>query len=106
VVDRPHELRELLVDDRDEHLGGIDGLEDLGADGRRLDPVDEVLDDLEADVGGEEGAADLLEALFDVGLGEAALAGKLPEDAAQGFAQGLEHGSGILTFKPVGCNEG
>ena len=51
MVDRSHEILELPVDDRDEHLGRIDVLQDLLADRLSLDTVAEILDDLEVDVG-------------------------------------------------------
>ena len=56
-----------------------------------LDPGDEAADDLEVDVGLEQGDADLAEDLVDVGLGEAALAAEALEDALEAVGKCLEH---------------
>ena len=45
--------------------------------------ADEALDDLEVDVGLEQGEADLAQDLVDVGLGEAAPAAEACEDAVE-----------------------
>ena len=71
-VDRPHEVAQLVVDDLDDLLAGIDARDHGRADGLGLDPLDEVLDDRDRDVGLEQGLADLAQALVDVGVGELA----------------------------------
>ena len=58
---------------------------------RAADAVEELLHDLEVDVGLEEGEADLAQRGVDVGLGEDTLAAEGPEDALEPLAQRLEH---------------
>ena len=67
-------------------------LEDLRADGPLADPGDEVLDDLEVDVGLEEREPDLAHGGVDVGLADAAAAGQGAERLAQAVGEGVEHG--------------
>ena len=75
----PHEGDELLVDDLDDHLGGGEAFKHILPDGALRDALYEVLDDLIADVGFEQGEAHLAHRLLDVRLAEAALAAELPE---------------------------
>ncbi len=79
VVDRPHQVDQLLVDDADHLLVGIERLEHRLADGLLADPGHEVLDDREADVGLEQGLLHQGQAVAHVRLGQPAL-------AAQGLA--------------------
>ena len=72
------EVLELVGDDFDELLGGVEGGGDVGAEGAGADVLDEVLGDGEVDVGLEEGGADLAEGVGDVFVGDGAL-------AAEGF---------------------
>ncbi len=67
-----HQLGELLVDHLDHHLARIEALEHPGADGLLTDAGDEVLRDLEVDVGLEQREADLPHRLVDVGLAQLA----------------------------------
>ena len=57
------------------------------------DPGDEVLDDLEVDVGLEEGEPDLAHGGVHVGLADPAAAGQVAERLSQPLAEGVEHGS-------------
>ena len=86
------ERDELVVDDLHDLLAGGQALEDLGADGPLADAGDEVLDDLEVDVGLEEAEPDLAHRGVDVGLADAAAAGQVGEGLAQAVAEGVEHG--------------
>ena len=87
--------RELVVDDLHDLLARRQALEDIGADGALLDPGDEVLDDLEVDVGLEQGEADLAHRGVDVGLADAATAGQRSERLAKAITQGVEHAHGL-----------
>ena len=80
-------------------------VEDLGADGPLADPGDEVLDDLEVDVGLEQRQADLAHRGVDVGLADAAAAGQAGEGLAQALAEGVEHGFGGLRVGSAGRRE-
>ena len=93
-VARREELDELVVDDLDDLLAGRQALEDLVADGPLADARDEVLDDLEVDVGLEQRQPDLAHGGIDVGLADPAAAGQVAERLAQPLAEGVEHGPG------------
>ena len=83
---------QLLVDDLDDLLAGVEALEHVGADGPLADARHEVLDDLVVDVRLEQGEANLAHGGIDVGLGDAAAAGQLAEDVAQAVGKVVEHG--------------
>ena len=74
-----HELRELLVDDLDDDLCRRQRLEDVLANRALLDGLDELLDDLEVDVGFEKCHAHLAHRLIDVILRQLAMAAELLE---------------------------
>ena len=97
-VERPvagrQERDELVVDDLHDLLAGGQALEDVRADGALADPGDEVLDDLEVDVGLEQREADLAHRGIDVGFADPAAAGQVAEGLAQALAEGVEHGPG------------
>ena len=57
---------------------------------RSRDPLEELLDDLEVDVGLEQGEADLAQGGVDVGLGEGPLAAQRPKDPLELVAQSFE----------------
>ena len=65
---------QLVVDDLDDLLGRREALGQLGPGRLLLDPADEALDDLEVDVGLEEGEADLPGHLVDLLVPQAAAA--------------------------------
>ena len=66
-VSPPRVCDQLLVDDLDDLLRRAERLGELRADAALPDAGDEVPDDLEVDVGLEQGEADLAEDLVDVG---------------------------------------
>src|SRR5439155_8597786 len=80
-----------LVDDLDDLLGRAEALGQVGADALLADARHHALDDLEVDVGLEQGQADLAQDLVDLGLAQAATAAQAPEDAIEAIGQGLEH---------------
>ncbi len=67
-----HQLGELLVDDLDDHLAGLEALQHALADRLLADAGDELLGDLEVDVRLEQGEADLAHRLVDVVLAQLA----------------------------------
>ena len=77
----PSGRRQLLVHDLDDLLDRVQPLQHLHADRALADAPDEVLDDLEVDVGFQQGQAHFTEGLADVLFGQRALA-----------AQSLENG--------------
>ena len=72
------ERGELLVDDLDDLLAGVEAAEDFLADRALLDARDELLDDLEVDVGLEQRQPDFAHGGVDVGLADPAAAGEGP----------------------------
>ena len=66
----PSVVGQLLVDDLDDLLGRRQALGELRSGAAGLDPLDEVPDDLERDVGLEQGDPDLAEDLVDLGVAE------------------------------------
>ena len=77
--------------DLDDHLAGVDVLDDLGADGALLDALHEVLDDLVVDVGFEQGHAHLAHGHVDIVLGDPAAAGEAAEGSLEAIGEGVEH---------------
>ncbi len=89
---RAQSLDQRVVDDLDDHLTGLDRLDDGGADGPGAGAVDEGAHDVEGDVGLQQGAAHLAHGGGDVLLGEGAAAGQLVQYAGELFGEALEHG--------------
>src|SRR5258706_5809289 len=94
AVARAEQRHELVVDDLHDLLAGGQALQDLGPDRLLADAADEVLDDLEVDVGLEEAEPDLAHRRVDVRLADAAAAGQVRKGLAQAFGEVVEHGSG------------
>ena len=94
------QLDQLVVDDLHDLLARGEALEDLLPDGLLADALDEGPDDLEVDVGLEEGDAHLAERLLDVLLASGGRrpggGRKSPRDAA----------SGLRTLDPLGISWG
>ena len=82
---------EFLVDDLDDLLGRVERLADLGAGGPLPDPVDELTDSRQRDVGLEQRDPDLTTRRVDVGLGEPALATKVLERGGKPVLKSVEH---------------
>ena len=91
-VARAHELGELLVDDLDDLLTGLEPLEHVLAGGPLAHGGDELLDDLEVDVGLEQGEADLARRARDGLLVEAGLAPEVAESVLEPVRERVEHG--------------
>ena len=75
----PIRVGQLLVDDLHDLLAGVEALQDVLAGRALADLRDEVLDDLEVDVGLEQREPDLAHRLRDRLLVEAALAAEVAE---------------------------
>ena len=78
-----HELRELLVDDLHDHLRRGQRLQHVLAHGPLFHGLDEVLDDLEVDIGLEERHAHLAHGLVDIILRQLAVTAQLLERRLQ-----------------------
>ena len=87
---------QLIVDDLDDLLAGVDALEDLVADRAFLDARDEVLDDLVVDVRLEQRQPHLAHGGIDVGLADPAMAGQLAERVAKSVGKSVKHGTASL----------
>jgi hypothetical protein len=79
------QLGQRVVEALDELLAGLDRVDDLLADHALAHVGDELLGDLEVDVGLEQRLAHGADAVVDVGLGERLLA----DDGAVGLAEGI-----------------
>ena len=84
---------QLVAHDLDDLLGGRERGQHLGADGLGADVLDQVADDVEVDVGLEQGDANLAQGFGDVLFGERALAAKVLEGALQFVCKVLKHRS-------------
>ena len=88
------------MDDLDELLVGREGAQDILAHRLRLHPLDEVLGDLEVDVGFEQRHAHVAQRLLDVRLGDPAGAADLAEHSFELVGERIEHG--WATWTPGG----
>ncbi len=88
----PEQLHELVVDDLHDRLAGGQALQDVLPDGLLADAPHEVLDDLEVDVGLEQGEPHLAHGGIDIGFADPAATGQGAERRAQPLAEGVEHG--------------
>jgi len=82
-VARPHQRRQLVVDDLHDLLAGRDALQDVLAERALAHVGDEVLDDLEVDVGLEQGEPDLAHRARDRLLVERSASPQVAEGALQ-----------------------
>ena len=78
VIDRAHQVDQLVVDDADNLLIGAQTLQNLLADGLLADAVHELLHDREADVGLEQRLLHQAQTIAHVGLGETGFAAQRP----------------------------
>ena len=88
------DLDELLVDDLHDLLAGIEALEHVLADGPFPDAFNEVLDDLEIDVGLKQGQTHFAQRGLNVFLGQPGLAPDLAENVFESVCKAVEHGPG------------
>ena len=84
-------LDQLVVDDLDDLLAGLNPVEHFGAERLLTHIGHEVLDDLEVDVRLEQGKADLAQGDVKVGLGDLRLATQAVGDGLQACREGFEH---------------
>ena len=90
-MSRPSSLDQFVADDLHHLLGRRQRGHDLLAHRLLADVVDQVLDDLEVDVGLQQRQADLAQRLVDVLLGQLALPAEILERALQLFGKVLKH---------------
>ena len=76
-------LDQLVMDDLDDHLAGLDRLQHGGADGLFAHAVGEGAHHVERDVGLEQRTAHLAQRRRDVGLRQRAAAGQAVQDGAK-----------------------
>ena len=89
---------ELLVDDLHDLLGRVQRLVDLVAEGALAHLAGEVLDDLERDVGVEQGATDLADGAVDIRGGELALGAEVAERRGEAIRERAECCHGALSL--------
>src|SRR5207249_7959885 len=85
------ELDQLVVDHLDDLLGRRQRPQNVLAHGLVSHAIDEGADDLEVDVGLQEGDPYLAQGFLDVFFRQAAVAAKAVEDRLQACAQGVQH---------------
>ncbi len=93
AVSLPRSVDEFVADDLDDLLGGREGGEHFGSDGLDADVLDEVADDVEVDVGFEQGDADFAQGFGDVFFSEGALAAEGLEGALEFVCEVFKHRS-------------
>ena len=76
---------QLVMDDLDDHLAGLDRLQHRGADGLGAHLVGEGAHDVERHVGLEQRAAHLAQRRRDIRLRQRAAAGQAVQDGAKAF---------------------
>src|SRR3954470_2435394 len=86
-----HQRRELLADDLDDLLAGVELADDLAPEAALLDGRGELLDDLEVDVGLEQRETDLAHGLVDVVLGQRPVGADVGERLLELLGKGVEH---------------
>ena len=84
-------LDQLVMDDLDDHLAGLDRLQHRGADGLLAHLVGEGPHHFERHVGLEQRTAHLAQRRRDISLGKRAAAGEAVQDGAKALLQGLKH---------------
>ncbi len=82
---------ELLIDDLDDLLAGIDGPQHLLADRPCANAFDELVDGVEVDVGFEQRGADVLQAFADIRFGDTAAAAQPFDGVLQPALNAIEH---------------
>ena len=85
MIDGAHEGDQLVVDDFDHELIGLEGFDDLLADGFFFDDVAEFGGDFDVDVGFEEGGSDGAHGLGDVFFADLSASAEVAEDFAESF---------------------
>jgi hypothetical protein len=94
----PHERRQLLVHDLHDLLTRREALQHLGTRCTLLHRGDELLDDLEVDVGLEQRESDLTGRPGQVLVGKTATAGQVAESGLELVGEGVEHAGAKCSF--------
>ena len=84
-------LDQLVVDDLDDLLGGIESLGDLFAQGALTHAAGEGAHHRDGDIGVEQGSTDLADRLVDVRFGQAALTAQTLERRCDAIGEVVEH---------------
>ena len=101
MVDRAHQGDQLFVDDGDQLVRGVDGLEDRLADRLFRHLGDERLGDFDADVGLQQGPLHEGQPFAHVRLGQPAAAAEGPDRRTKVFLKGFKHGCETASRGPV-----
>ena len=78
-------LDQLVMDDLDDHLAGLDRLQDFGADSFLTNTIGEGADDFERNVGFEQRTANLTQGRRDIRLRQRTAPGQTVQNTAQAF---------------------
>ena len=88
-----HDLHQFPVDDIDEGLGGVEALQDLGAQGLLLHALEEGAGHGHMDIGFQQRHADFPEDALEVGFRELGLAPEGLHGLAELLGKAVEHGT-------------
>src|SRR5579862_1182529 len=86
-----HRILQLGRDELYQVLFGRERSENFGAESLVLDVLDEIADDLDIDVGLEQRETDFAERIFDIALGDPALALEFFENSFEAVAERVKH---------------
>jgi signal recognition particle subunit SRP54 len=90
------QLQATQIDDTDDLLRAVEGLEDLGAHGTLADSVDELAHHAEVDIGFQQSDSNLAQGLIEVLFGYGAVTGEAAKNALEFVAKRVEHLRSIL----------
>ncbi len=97
-IHRPHQLDQLVIDDLDHQLAGLEAADHFLAHGLLLDLFDKVFDDAKVDIGFEQRGAHLAHGIADVFLADAAPARQAAKDVTELALKVIEHGLADYTL--------
>ena len=97
---------EFVAHDAQDGLVGREALQDFLAQRLGADSLEKLLDDLEVDVGLEQGQTDLTEGCVHMPLRKRTLASQGPECRLESLAQSLEHAVNVSSFTLAATRDG
>ena len=100
-VSRAHQLREVVVHELDDVLPGVEPPEDVLPESLGLDAGDEVLDDLEVDVGLEQREPNLAHRLVDIFFVQPLGAAEVTQGRLEPVGERVEHGREVYGRPPA-----
>jgi len=106
LVAGAHHRFQLLLDDLQELLPGIEAALDLDTHGAVAHMVDKVLDDRQGNVSFQQGHAHFAQGFLDIVFGEMSLAANFSQAEGKSVAEGFKHGHGREFSRISVCQSG